>query len=76
MHKGARDDSTLSFATFRKFHFSSTTFVACIFQLFMVTSISNIALWADFVMGQLNYVPSGFGCLFCLFILFNSVFSE
>ena len=38
------------------------------------TSISNITLWADFVMGQLIYVQSGFGCL-ALFILSNPVFS-
>ena len=50
MHKGARDDPTLSFAKFKKFHNSSTTFVSCFFHLFVFTSISNITLWADFVM--------------------------
>ena len=45
------------------------------FHQFVFTSISNIILWADFFMGQLCYMPSGFGCLSCLFILSNTVFS-
>ena len=76
MYVGARDDPTLPFAKERNFHYSSTctTFVFSCFSLFVFTSISNITLWAAFVMGQLSYVQSGFGCL-ALFILFNSVFS-
>ena len=72
MYVGTRDDPTLPFAKLRKFHYSSTctTFVFSCFYLFVFTSISNITVRADFVMGQLCYVQSGFGCL-ALFILFR-----
>ena len=50
MHKGARDDPTLSFAKFRKFHFLSNTLYLAFFHLFVFTSIYNIILWADFAM--------------------------
>ena len=71
MHKGARDDPTLSFEKLRKFLFSSSTLVS-----FFVSSVRihkfikyNIKYnpICDFVMGRLCFVPSGFGCLSCQF---------
>ena len=41
------------------------------FHLFVFTSISHITLWADFVMGRLCYVPSGFGCLLPIALKFS-----
>ena len=68
MHKGARHDPTLSFAKFKKFHNSSTTFVSCFFSSVRLHKYIKYNNMGRLCYGRLCYVLSGFGCLSCLFI--------
>ena len=58
MHKGARDDPTLSFAKFGKFLFSSTTFVSFFFFFSFLSSVHVHKYIKYNPMGRLCYGPT------------------